>query len=293
MRPQKRCAGFTLIELIVVIIVVAVVIIGALMLPALGMARASSRQIHDATQVRGIHQGMVLWVPGNDDSYPLPSRLDKDDATVAEIGREKDTTANIMSIMIYNGFFSPELCISPAESSPNIRLMTNYSYSKPSAATSPSQALWDPAFAADFSGGKVGNLSYAHTLPADERLKKTWANTLQAAEAALGNRGPEIASMSTSKRGERTFHFARAESNTYLIHGGRSTWEGNIAYNDNHVSFETRLDPEASPYKDAAGKQWFDCLFFDEPDDPSAVNNYLGIFTKAGATGAEYKAIWD
>jgi type II secretory pathway pseudopilin PulG len=282
-----------LVELIVVIVVVAVIVIAALLLPALGMARASSRQIQDSTQIRGIHQGMVLWVQGNNDSYPLASRLDKDNTTVAELGREKDTTANIISIIIYNGFFSPELCISPAESNPKIRLMDNYSYSAPRTAVNPGKALWDPAFAADFTGGKVGNFSYAHTLPADERLKKTWANTFQATEAAIGNRGPEIASMKAAAGGGRTFAPAVAASDTYQIHGGRTTWEGNIAYNDNHIAFETRLDPETSPYKDAAGKEWFDCLFFDEPDDPKGTNNFLGVFTKAGATGAEYKAIWD
>jgi prepilin-type N-terminal cleavage/methylation domain-containing protein len=292
MRSYKARAGFTLIELIVVIVVVAVVIIGALLIPALGMARASARQIEDSTQVRGVHQGMVLWRQGNDDSYPLPSRLDKDDTTVAEVGREKDTTANIMSIMIYNGFFSPELCISPAESSPNIKDMTTYSYSKPSTAPNPAKALWDPAFSADFSPGKVGNLSYAHMLPADERLKKTWMSTYKASEAVVGNRGPQIASMSTVG-GKRSFLPALPSSNTYLIHGGRTTWEGNIAYNDNHVSFETRIDPEASPYKDAAGKEWFDCLFFDEQDDPKGTNNFLGVFIKAGNSGADYKAIWD
>jgi hypothetical protein len=129
-------------------------------------------------------------------------------------------------------------------------------------------------------------------LPADVRLKEDWANTFDATKAVLGNRGPEIASMADGKSG-RTFATVIPSSNTYLIHGGRTTWEGNIAYNDNHVNFETRIDPEATPYKDAAGKSWFDCLFFDEPDDPSLRNNFLGNFVKAGATGAEFKAIWD
>jgi hypothetical protein len=279
-----------LIELVVVVVVVLIIV--GILFPAFAISRQSRRQFKDATQVRGIHQGLVLALPQNDDSYPLPSRLDRRDTTVAAQGREKDTTANIISILIYNGFIGPELCVSPAESNSKIRVMGGYSYSNPRAAVSPSMALWDPAFSADFAGGKVGNLSYAHTLPADERLKKTWANTFQATEAAIGNRGPEIVSMSTAGGG-RTFTPRLADSNTYRIHGGRTTWEGNISYNDNHVAFETRLDPEASPYKDAAGKERFDCLFFDEPDDPNGTNNFLGIFTKAGATGAEYKAIWD
>lgn len=292
MLSRKRCAGFTLTELVVVIVVVLVVILAGLLLPALGMARASSRQIKDSTQVRGIHQAMVLWRQGNDDSYPLPSRVDKDNFTVAEVGREKDTTVNIVSMLIYSGFIGPEMCISPAESNSDIRAMKKYSLSKPAKAVNPAKALWDPAFAVDFTGGKKGNFSYAHTLPADERLKYTWSNTFEAREAVVGNRGPEIASMTTTRDG-RLFAPARVKSNTYLIHGGRTTWEGNIAYNDNHISFETRIDPEPTLYKDGAGKEWFDCLFFDEQDDPKRTNNFLGVFTKAGATGAEYRAIWD
>jgi hypothetical protein len=128
-------------------------------------------------------------------------------------------------------------------------------------------------------------------LPADERLA-IWANTFKATEAALGNRGPEISGVKTTKR-DRTFTTVLPSSNTYLIHGGRTTWEGNIAYNDNHVNFETRIAPEATQYKDGSGVEWFDCLFFDEPDDPASKNNYLGNFVKAGTTKAEFRSIWD
>src|SRR5262245_29608429 len=289
MERLSRARAFTAVDLLVVVVVVT--IIAAILLPALGQSRVSSRQIRDSTQIRGIHQGMVLWVQGNADSYPRPSRFDKSNDTVSDQGAAKDTTANIVSILIFSGFIGPELCISTAESNPGIRVCGTYSYSNPSAAVNPAKALWDPSFSTDYTGGKTGSFSCAHTLPADERLA-TWANTFNAAEAAICNRGPEISGMSTHKK-QRTFATATPGSNTYLIHGGRSTWEGNISYNDNHVSFETRIDPETSPYKDAAGTEWFDCLFFDEPDDSTLRNNYLGNFIKAGATKSEFKSIWD
>src|SRR4051812_41300107 len=94
MRTRRRTRGFTLVALVVVVILV--LIVAAVLLPAFGMARASARQIEDANHVRGVHQSMVLWRQQNDDSYPLASLVDKDDATVSESGRAKDTTANIM-----------------------------------------------------------------------------------------------------------------------------------------------------------------------------------------------------
>jgi hypothetical protein len=128
-------------------------------------------------------------------------------------------------------------------------------------------------------------------LPADERLEKTWKNTFDASQAVVGNRGPEIKGFDV-RDGKRVYTMPK-KSNTFLIHGGRNTWEGNIAYNDNHVSFETSVAPELTTYKDAAGAEQRDCLFLDEDDDPSKINNFLGIFTTAGATKAEYTAIWD
>ncbi len=291
MRTRNRCRGLTIVEVIVVIFVIVLVI--GILLPAFGRPhRDGGRQIKDSTQVRGIHQGMVLWAQDNKDVYPLPSLVDLKDDTVVEQGREKDTTANIMSLLIFNGFFSPELCVSPAEANGNIKTCGNYSYSNPAGTVNPAKALWDPAFAADFTGGRTGNFSYGHMLPADVRLEKTWNNSFQATEAVIGNRGPQMKAVG-GEGGHATLGVVDPKTNTYLIHGGRRTWEGNIAYNDNHVSFETRLDPESTVYKDAAGKEWFDCLFFDEQDDPKQTNNFLGIFTKAGVTGAEYKAIWD
>lgn len=290
MKTRKRGRAFTVIELVVAVIVVLVLV--AILLPAMAPSRCHGcRQIKDSTQIRGIHQGMVLWAQNNKDRYPLPSEIDAGNVTVAEDGA-KDTTANIMSVLIYNGFFSPELCVSPAEANAAIKVMPDYSYSNPAKAVNPAKALWDPAFSTDFTGGKSGYFSYAHMLPADERLKNDWSNTFDATRAVIGNRGPRIASMTTGRKG-RTYTPAGPSSNTYLIHGGKSTWEGNIAFNDNHIDFVTRWDPETTTYKDAGGAAWSDCLFFDEPDDAAARNNYLGNFIKAGAAKTDFTAIWD
>jgi competence protein ComGC len=280
--------GFTVVELIAVVIVV--IVLALALIPVLGhRSRTSQPPMQESTQIRGIHQGMVLWAQSNKDVYPLPSLVDVKDETVADVGGAKDTTANIMSMMIYNGFFSPELCVSPEEVNTSIKVMANYSYSNPAAAVKPLGALWDPAFSADFTGGKVGNMSFAHMLPAEERLKD-WTNNFDASRAAVGSRGPQVASVAKGS-GSLVAPKLVLPSNTLKDRTGSMVWTGNIAYNDNHVTMELSTAP--TTYKDAAGAAWYDCLFFDEADDPSARNNYLGIFTTAGSKGAEFKAIWD
>ena len=289
MLNRRFARGITIIELLVIVVIAIGAVV--LLLPYLGKSRAGTRHPRDSAAVRGIHQGMVLWAQSNQDAYPLPSRIDLNNDTVAAEGRAKDTTANIFSLLIYANYFSPELCVSPAEANPAIRVHDTYAFSEPPTAVNPKMAMWDPAFSADFTGGKTGNTSYAHTLPADERLEKTWRNNFDPSQAMVGSRGPQVTGFAM-KNGGREYAMG-SKSNTLLIHGGPSTWEGNITYNDNHVQYETRLVPAGATYKDEAGAEQADCLFFDETDDASKINNFLGIFTKAGATKADYGAIWD
>jgi len=79
-----------------------------------------------------------------------------------------------------------------------------------------------------------------------QRIK--WTNSFEAKEAVIGNRGPIYTGkadvgwtvVTNSKYGDGSF--------TNLIHGARSTWEGNVGFNDAHVDFDTRPDPDSIPW---------------------------------------------
>jgi type II secretory pathway pseudopilin PulG len=313
--------GFTLIELLFLLLILG--LLGGLMLPSLGRARSTARQIKDATQIRGIHQGLILFAQNNNDLYPLPSVLDKANATV-DVGMDtglKDNPKNVISILNYSGFISPELTLSPAESNADFGVDSDYSHSEPSSAKDPKMALWDPSFKGppgpSGQGAKdedKGNLSYALRVLLGAR-REAWSNTFNATEAVIGNRGPwyELGGgawrLSTARPVDALAYagtpLSATASSTLLIHGGRETWEGNIAYNDNHVSFQSRPDPDtdAWTFKGLAGpnKVRLDNLFVSEDDDlrtadadslttPGALtrkNNYLRLWQGGTAKGAD------
>lgn len=292
--------AFTLIELAAAIAATGSLL--ALAAQPLADARQAARKSKDATQVRGIHQSFIVFSSNNKDEFPLPSRLDRQNAAVAAVGRAKDTTANIYSMCIFAGMIPPEMLYSPAEVSRNIVLAKNYEYANPKAALNPASALWDPAFSVDFTAGK-GHASYAHLQPAGDRLKR-WAATFNADEPVLTLRGPEVAKVdrgaATPAGIPVTPTLANRDSNTLKIFGEGKAWAGNVAMADNSVHFITRyavgeaLTPERSPvYTTKDDTKVVDLWNHDEQDDPASTNNMLGIFTTAGEKPADYKVIWD
>lgn len=246
-------------------------------------------------------QGMVIWAASTGDRYPLPSIIDKANDTIAlapgETPQSKDTSANIMSILIFNGYIPAEMCVTPNESNANIKPYEGYMFASPASATNPAKALWDPAFNADFTGAKPGGLSYGHQLPLEAvdavGSKSTrWSNSFNSTGAVVGNRGPQIKSVDASKDPPLAT-VVNPNSNTFLIHGARATWEGNIGFNDNHVDYLDATTLFQGHYSDATGAKKPDCLFFDEPDAGLSGNNFLGIFVKGGTARKDFVAIWD
>ena len=293
----RKTKAFTLVELLVVIAIIALLI--GLLLPAIAGARRAAIQAKDSTQVRAMHQGLVAWAQNDKGTYPTPHVLDARNATLdfgtgINIGN-KNTTGAIWSILMFNKIIAEgEIFVSPAEVNPDIREIqeTEYDFNRPGATDGLGQkntkdainALWDPSFkGAPVASSKclpsgvmsdvpetIGNNSYA-TISLRGNYRKKWSVDSGFANIpVVCNRGPEFATSqhstnipATADDWELLSGATGVDSNTLRIHGGKSTWEGAVGYNDGHVAFENSFAPQqlAFPFK---SKTVADNLFASE-----------------------------
>ncbi|MCW5755481.1 MAG: hypothetical protein KIT24_12310 [Phycisphaeraceae bacterium] len=302
-----RKSGFTLIDTAATVAAAGICI--AVAGVTAGMSanpRETARMIKDASQLRQMSMAFLVWATDNRDMYPMPSRIDVADDTVAEKETAKNTTAAIYSLLIFNGLLTAQEVVSPLENNPNIKPMTTFQANAPKAAVNPEKALWDPAFSIDFRGDKIGHASYAHQQPSQERSKR-WRASYDSLNVVLSSRGPEVRQVDANADGNYDVVLADPNSRTLDVFTGRrkGAWSGHFGFGDGRVTFSERLIAPAereggfivrSAVTDEfssvrAGKRILDFPLFDEADP--ADNNYVGMFIKAGDKRADFSAIWD
>lgn len=239
MRSKRSKKAFTLIELLVVISIIALLI--GILLPALGAARRTARQMQSNTQVRGIHQAMVMFSQSNREKFPgLDSRgsviENSNNSLIRGVVEDGDAPEARFVILLDGNYFTGEYCISPVET----------------------KTEWTSTDV-DLT---VDNYSYAmlQITETDEDDKQTgrfneWKDTLNTEAIVISDRNTgddtdnEISSIHTEQDG--------------------GDWRGSVAWNDNHVQFETTqiLDTKYSngAFNDSSQTNKEDNLF--EPDD--------------------------
>jgi len=193
---MRTTKAFTLIELLVVISIIALLI--GILLPALGAARRTARQMQNSTQVRGIHTALVLFAQGNGTYYPGRSNTGGN-ATVHTGQTNAFDVQNKFRELLEDNYFTGEYAISPSETKQpwttgNVA-NTNYSYAA------------------------LGFAAAGETQNANEWRETTNTEAIVLADRAI-----------TNGTGYKSVH-TNPTTNT-------AEWRGSTGWNDNHVSFE-------------------------------------------------------
>ena len=247
----RKIKAFTLIELLVVISIIALLI--GILLPALGAARTTARQMKSSTQVRGIHQGMAIYGETNDGWYPgLDSRGEPwgamdgpawDPSSPGDwwLNNTGINPSRRWAILMNEGFFPLEYLASPQ----------------------------DPEKVGFFAGpGKVDIRGISFALPqllnntgtGPRATKVDWASTTNSGAVVLSDRN---AVPSLGFGGDSPANPPLPPESVWTDEGSEE-WHGSIVKNDNSTTFVT--EPVARTQYGSAAEVPEDRLFGNDND---------------------------
>jgi prepilin-type N-terminal cleavage/methylation domain-containing protein len=236
---MRRTRAFTLIELLVVISIIALLI--GILLPALGAARKTANQMKNSSQLRGIHQSMVIYSQAN--STYLPGL--NSDGTFAYYNTSSGGIAPA-------GTYTPNTDPNPGTGSAGARLwvLLNGGYVANTMCGNPTEAIIKWTSAAVLKK----NFSYALLEISDSTTSKgrlaEWKDNANSQAALVSDRNT-----STLASGDGD---ANVISLWTAVNGD---WKGNIVWGDNHAGFENSNRGFATKY--LSGSTTNDNLFCD------------------------------
>jgi hypothetical protein len=142
-------------------------------------------------------------------------------------------------------------------------------------------------------------------MPAVGARRPIWSNDFQANEAVIGNRGPAYVAKAGAGVSWQLApaRFAGASPDTPVgvgslalgVHGTPAAWRGYIAYNDNHVSFETDASPLSTPFTfsglPSGSRRQLDNLFVNE-NDTNRIQCSETLEGQAGMNKNNFLRLW-
>ena len=221
--------AFTLIELLVVISIIALLI--AILLPALSSARESAQKLQSSTQVRGIHQGFVIFAQSNKDFYPGLVALDTNINTATTDQADIDTindggasaglsTTSRFAIGLEDDLFTAEYTISPAETNPSVQ-------------------RWDASQSYSGENDHIGSYAMSQLGGGGSTAMgraEEWRATGNSQAIVLGDRATAMG------------NFLYSETYQSLWSKGKPNWQGSMLFNDNAVQFLYDREFEGAKY---------------------------------------------
>jgi prepilin-type N-terminal cleavage/methylation domain-containing protein len=199
---MRRIRAFTLIELLVVISIIALLI--GILLPALGAARKTANEMKNSSQMRGQHQGCVIYAQSN--AYYLPGMgtngvpVSASNANTGSTTNDGTVTGSRYWILLAGSFISPQLLLNPSDS----------------------LAVWST------NSVTTGNQSYAMleitTNSTDAGRQAEWKDNANGAAVLITDRN--IGTDNTDSNAKSLWTTAAGD------------WRGGVTWGDNHVGFE-------------------------------------------------------
>ena len=237
----------------------------------------------ESAQLQGIHQGWLIYAGEFDGHLPvpgaikrLPRKVDGQSISVpgeGPIDDSQNTTAHLYSATIMLNYFTPEVCVGPAEPSPRVRPATGagaYDFASYAPANG---AYWDEDFKADLHG--ESNVSYAHMPLWGLRFERQWRDSADPGFPLLGHRGPKDGT--------------DAASITLRILPPFDSWRGIVVHADN--STEVDGDVEWGEVRVDVNSEFVPDCYFRFEEGPIGGDAILTFTKSMGGSGPETQ--WD
>jgi len=185
---------------------------------ALGAQRATARRMQNGTQVRGIQQAMSLFSNGNNSFYPgidgstgkaLANAIQPSNTQYGAAAPSNTDMSIVYAILMSNDYFTTDYAISPSDSDPS---------KIPAGPISESITNSHYSYALPQVGSDTGN----------KGRRAEWQDTINSQAPIVVDRSKAIDSALTTT----SIHVKTKTTDS-------NDWSGNIAWNDNHVTFET------------------------------------------------------